>query len=434
MSVRGLSGFTVRVRPRLPSLPEGLGDALWLFVLMRVGLGLFGLFVWAHVAIPGPCHFELARDGWRTIPPLADSGAEFPLVGIWQRWDACWYSKVATFGYESYENSVAFWPLMPILMRIVGRPLGADVALSGLIVAGVAYVAAATGLHRLVARDFSRPVARRTVLFVSIAPAAFFLFAPFTEALFLALSVWAIVAARERIWWLAAVAGLLASLARIQGVFLVLPIAWEAWRAWREGGMPSGGRASPSGGRASPSAGSVSPSAGSVSPSGGRPLPPATSVAATVAPLAGWLGFVGWSKLVLGRTPLDAQDVWGGREFHPPWEVVDASWRWILDHHDPVQAVNLALLILFALLLLVGLPRLPASYSLYAIPQLILIGTRIQPTPLTSTARYLEVLFPAFVVAALVARGWRRQGTWIVASLLLLGALLWLFVTGDFVA
>lgn len=416
MSVSASSGSTVRARLRLPSppsLPEGLGDALWLFVLLRVGLGLFAVFVWAHVTIPGPCHFELARDGWRTIPPLADSGAEFPFVGIWQRWDACWYSKVATFGYEPYEDSVAFWPLMPALMRIVSWPLGGDVALSGLVVAGIAYVAAATGLYRLVARDFSRPVARRTVLFISIAPAAFFLFAPFTEALFLALSVWTIVAARERAWWLAAAAALLASLTRIQGVFLVLPIAWEAWRAWREGGMPSGGR---------------------VSPSGGRPWPLAGSVAATVAPLAGWLGFVGWSELTLGRTPLDAQDVWGGRQFHPPWEVVDASWRWIVDHQDPVQAVNLALLILFAVLLLVGLRRLPASYSLYAIPQLILIGTRIQPTPLTSTTRYLEVLFPAFVVAALAARGWRAQGTWIAASLLLLAALLWLFVTGDFVA
>ena len=80
---------------------------------MRVGLGLLALFVWAHVAIPGPCHFELAQNGWLTIPPRADSGFEFPLVGVWQRWDACWYSKVATFGYELGEDSVNFWPVLP---------------------------------------------------------------------------------------------------------------------------------------------------------------------------------------------------------------------------------------------------------------------------------------------------------------------------------
>lgn len=392
-------------RFQLPSLPEGLGEALWLFVTMRVGLGLFALFVWAQAAIPGPCHFELALNGWTTTPPLADSGFEFPLVGVWQRWDACWYSKVATFGYELGEDSANFWPVLPTLMRLVAWPLGGNVALSGLIVAGVAYVVAVTGLYRLVARDFDAAVAQRTVLFITIAPAALFLFAPFTEAPFLAFSVWAILAARQRMWVLAAVAGVLAGLTRIQGVFLVLPIAWEAWVAWRERRAATG-----------------------------QPTLEESSILAAAAPLAAFGSFLLATAVLLGRTPLDTQDVWGGKSFHPPWAVFEASLSWILEHRDALQALNLSLLILFIVLVAAGVRRLPISYSLFAIPQVVLIAIRIQPTPLTSTARLLEVVFPAFVVIALATDGRRRAVTWTILSVLALAALTWLFVTGDWVA
>jgi hypothetical protein len=390
---------------RMPVLPDGLGEALWLFVMLRVGLGLFALFVWAHVNIPTSCHFELARDNWSTIPPLANQGLEFPLVGVWQRWDACWYSKIATYGYETGQDSTAFWPLLPALMRLVALPFGGDVALSGLVVAGVSYVAAIVGLLRLVTRDIGREVAERTVLFMSIAPAAFFLFAPFTEAPFLALTVWAILAARERSWVLAAVACLLAGLTRTQGVFLALPIAWEAWCAWRERRAP-----------------------------GRRVFPEPASVAALMAPVVGFGAFVLATARLLGRTPMDAQDVWGGKNFHAPWEVVTTTLNWIIDRHDSLEAFNLAMLLLFIVLVVVGIRRLPASYSLFAIPQVALIAVRLQPTPLTSTTRYLEVIFPAFIVIAMAMGGRRRAATWVIGSTLALGALTWLFVVGDWVA
>ncbi len=387
------------------NLPEGLAEALWLLVLMRVGLGLFALFVWAHQSIPGPCHFELALDGWTTVPPIANSGPEFPLVGVWQRWDACWYSKVATFGYELGQDSANFWPLLPALMRIVAWPFGGDVALSGLIVVGGSYVAAITGLHRLVARDLSPEVAQRTVLFITIAPAALFLFAPFTEAPFLASTVWAILAARERRWGLAVAAGLLASLTRIQGVFLMLPVAWEAWVAWRERHAETG-----------------------------RWMPAFGSIGAVGAPAVGFGSFLAATAITVGQTPLDTQDVWGGKNFHPPWEVFDASLRWTIDHHDPLQALNLGMLLLFIVLVIAGIRRLPVSYSLLAIPQVALIAVRIQPTPLTSTTRLLEVVFPAFVVVALATAGRRRAVSWALLSTLAMALLTWLYITGDWVA
>ena len=77
---------------------------------------------------------------------------------------------------------------------------------------------------------------------------------------------------------------------------------------------------------------------------------------------------------------------------------------------------------------------MPVTYSLYAWPPLLLVATRIQPTPLTSTMRYVLVLFPVFIVAVLLTeRPWLRQA-WLIVSTLLLGALTTIFLQGDFVA
>jgi hypothetical protein len=389
---------------------RGLADTLALFVSLRVVLGLVVLYVWWAGMTPGPCHFELARNGWATIPPLADQGPAFPLVGVWQRWDACWYTKIATFGYEANENSVNFWPLFPLLTALVSLVLGAGaVALSGLVVAGIAFVAGIEGLRRLVGRDFGPEVANRTILAISFFPTAFFFFAPFTESLFLALSVWAIVGARERRWLLALVAAFLASLTRIQGLFLMLPLAWEAGMAWRESGLSAGRRLGPIDRRL------------------------VLSGVAAAAPLAGFGAFLAFSLAVAGKTPLDTQDAWGGRNFHWPWDVAVASWNWAVEQHDPLQFINLATLIGFGLAILFGLRRLPVAYSLVAIPQVALLATRLQPTPLTSTARYLLVVFPVFVLLAGVEDR-RLQLAWFAGSIMFLTILLLAFETGQFVA
>jgi hypothetical protein len=393
-------------------LPAGFEDAIALFLTMRVALGLVVIYLWWRGGVPGPCHFELARNGWLTVPPLADEGVGLPLVGVWQRWDACWYGKIATFWYEPQELSVNFWPLFPLLTGFISPLVGGGVALAGLVVSAIAYVAAMVGLYRLVARDVDPVTARRTIVVLSIFPSAFFLFAPFTEALFLALAVWTMVAARERRWVLAGAVGLLAALTRIQGVFLIFPVGWEvavaagltAWRPWRSLALPA-------------------IDWGVI----GRGL------IAVGGPAIGFWSFIGYTAATVGQTPLDTQDAWGGKEFFPPWEVVDAAWTWAIERSDPLQAFNLILLIGFGVLLVIAARRLPISYTLYALPQFVLLATRIQPTPLTSTNRYLLVVFPVFVVLALIP--WARvRLAWGITSILFLALLLTEFQRGTFVA
>ena len=389
-------------RPQLSTL---IVEAVGLFLALRIGLSLLGAFM-ATTDVPSPCHFEEALAGWRTMPELLRDGPAFPLAGIWERWDACWYMKIATYGYEPGERSVAFFPLFPAAVRLVGTVTFLPYPVAGLIVSGVAYVVAIVGILRLVTETHGWTISRRTALLLSIFPAAFFLFAPFTEALFLAAVVWTLLMAHERRWLLAAACGTLAALTRAQGLFIAVPLAWEAFLAVRATGLRPPGAIR-----------------GVVS-----------SAAAILAPVATFVAYGLVARSLTGETPYDAQSLWGGTDFHPPWAVAAASWGWIVERGDGLQALNLIALLGAAALLAVGARRIPVTYSLYAWPPLLLIATRIQPTPLTSTLRYVLVLFPVFVVAALLTEHPRARRAWIVLSLLFMGALATLFLEGDFVA
>lgn len=365
---------------------------------MRIALSLFGLYVASERVIPHPCHFEEARNGWAVMPLQYKDGLAFKLFGIWERWDACWYARIATFGYTP-DGSTAFFPLFPALERFVALG-GPHVAVAGMLLNVVVAAIALWGLHRIVERDLGTAVARRTMLLLTIFPAAVFLLAPFSEAVFLALAVWAIERARRGAWVTVAVLATLAGLSRPVGGFLVLPLGWLAWQQLRLG------------------------------PRTADRVWAAVGVAA--GPVSALL-YVTYTIRVVGRSMLDASADWTGSAFHPPWDVVGATLEWIRRTGDPLQAFQLALLVVLAGLFVVGTRRLPLELSLYAAPQVFLVWSRILPTPLTSTTRYMLVIFPAFIALALLLEDRRARWSYVILSLLLLGALANELVIGNFI-
>lgn len=367
---------------------------------MRIALWVVGAYIASERTIPHPCHFEEARAGWSELPYQYKDGLGFKLLGVWERWDACWYAKIATYGYRP-EGDGGFFPFVPMLMRVVGTTIGGSYVLAGMIVSAVALVLALWGLYRLVAPAMGDRVARRAMAYVTIFPGALFLLAPFTEAVFLGLAVWTLEAARRGSWLGAAALSVCAGLTRPVGILIAIPVAWLAFRAWR---------------------------------ARGGSLPRAEALAAIGAPAAAFASFAIVARAVTGESPLDQARRMGSVSFHPPWEVAQASLRWTIEKSDPLQAVNLGLLVLFAALLVVGVRRLPLDLTLYAAPLLAVLATRINPIPLSGTARYLSVVFPALVVLAILTERPRLHWAWVVVSLLLLGLLAHTFARGDFVA
>lgn len=380
-------------RRRWAGLPDGFGDALWLVLALRVAFSLFAYLAAGWLQLAGPC-----AGGFESTPDLHTFGRDFRLFGVWQRYDACWYEDIAAVGYQPGDQGVAFFPLFPLLVSATGPLVGGNLTLAGLVVSGAAAFAAFAGAYRLVRCDFDEGIARRAVLYLAIFPTAFFFFAPFTEALFLALAVWVLYAARRGAWGWAALLAILIGFTRTQGSLLALPLAWEVVRGWR---------------------------------AGSRRLAP-TLVPAL--PLASLLVYVLYGKFVLGLTNFQAQGTWG-RTFRPPWSVVATSWRHIHERNDPIEALNLALFLFCCGLLVVGLRHLPVLYILYAAPQLLVIGTsQARFSPLMSTSRYVLVIFPIFVLLALLGEGRRLHYSWLIGSVLLLALLLLRFLQGPFVA
>jgi hypothetical protein len=157
---------------------------------------------------------------------------------------------------------------------------------------------------------------------------------------------------------------------------------------------------------------------------------------AIVAPLAGFGLFAWYTTVVVGDASFAAQDAWGGRDFHWPWETVSAAIAWVADGRQAagIELLNVATFLLFAAIVIAAARWLPLSYTLYAIASLLIIIVRLQPTPMTSTTRMLLVIFPVFAALGIVGRHRRFDIAWTLVSTLFLGLVAVTFLRGDFVA
>jgi len=167
--------------------------------------------------------------GVKSYPMLWDKYAPTPnrWFALWDQWDFGYYQKIAEFGYEAKDGSLAFYPLFPWLLRLVAYISGSYLA-AGLIVSGIASVAAAVLLRRLVQLDYDSGVALRSVWFFLIFPTGYFLHVGYSESLFLALAFGFVLAARVDRWRLAGLLGAFCWLTRATGAVLVPTLGVEA--------------------------------------------------------------------------------------------------------------------------------------------------------------------------------------------------------------
>lgn len=189
--------------------------------------------------------------------------AAFNFFELWVASDAQWYLAIAEDGYptrERFKNQgrsrgpkliantderlkYAFFPLWPVTIR-VARWVIRDWYAAAYVAANLLSLAALMLLFRLLAQKMSRQAAFWSVVLLAASPFAMFLHVPFTESLFLLLSVLTFQACAARRWWLAAVWVGLALVTRPNGLALTivppLALAGDIWRdrarPWRRVG------------------------------------------------------------------------------------------------------------------------------------------------------------------------------------------------------
>ena len=171
------------------------------------------------------------------------------LWGLLNKWDAKHYVEIARGGYFGadistdgpvHETTMAFFPGFPFLVRGLSSIFGTDEAGTAIALNVLFSIALAAGVMALAARmGMGKWAQVLSAVMVTCAPMSIVFSMPYTEALFGALAIWAVVALVEERWWAAAALIFVAGLVRLTAVdlvavfaFMVLLRARKNWRAW----------------------------------------------------------------------------------------------------------------------------------------------------------------------------------------------------------
>ena len=123
-------------------------------------------------------------------------------VAPWYRWDAILFGRILTHGYTPWDGTTSFNPLFPLLSWPLYK-LGLDPTMSLLVTSSLAALGLFWVFYRLATLDHTPATAWTALLFLVTFPAAFILFAPYSESLFLLWTVLALYTMRRGRWgWL----------------------------------------------------------------------------------------------------------------------------------------------------------------------------------------------------------------------------------------
>ncbi len=137
--------------------------------------------------------------------------------------DGVHYVGIAETGY-SRQFTQAFFPLYPLLLKIVTPIFWGNFVLAGVVLSSIFTLLSIWMLCKLFPKNINW-----TVLFFLSYPMSFFLGAIYNEALFLFLVLSCFYFAGQKKWWLVGILGGLASATRLVGVFLLPALIYEIW-------------------------------------------------------------------------------------------------------------------------------------------------------------------------------------------------------------
>jgi hypothetical protein len=434
---RGNVGATAAGRENVGGPAPGRGNvwhAVWTSRLVVICAGLIGT-----IQIGASSGATSTYDPTNLTAPfgyLANA-----VVSPLARWDSVWYLTIARHGYAHIRERMAFYPLYPLLMHVLGWVVRSDLV-AGALISLVAFAIALTLIQRLVALDFGEEVAATTVLLIAFCPVSFFLSAVYTEPLFLALSVGCIYAARRERWALCGALGLLAATSRNGGIALIIPTGIIYLYGRREAPLTRWGRAR----------------AGGV-----RLLLPRYRLSPDILWLVlipvGLCGYLAYLGIRYGDTlaPFRVETIWYRHTTFPwttAWDGAKQAWDGLRQlSQGPVapfrvpayaqDVISAALqdvyLFLFLLLGVIGLVfvlwQLGAAYGLYTLGLLVLaLADPVSLQPLASLPRYELVMFPLFILGARWLTRARLAAYAIPALAVLLGLFTVEFATWRWVA
>lgn len=170
---------------------------------------------------------------------LKNLGLIVQLIKSFEYGDVISYISIAQNGYEASAFSTdrqanwAFYPLYPIALKLASFFIS-NLLVSGIILSNVFFILSVVYLYKLITLDHSKKTAILTSTLMVIFPASYFCSRPGPESLFLLLVITSLYYARKSQWLLSGILGSLAVLARLQGIFLFLPLLYLYYKQYKQ--------------------------------------------------------------------------------------------------------------------------------------------------------------------------------------------------------
>ncbi len=149
-------------------------------------------------------------------------------VSALANFDGLHYIFIARDGYAQYEQ--AFFPLYPLLIKFLTPLFFNNQLLTGLIISNVSFFLGLILFYKylkLISSDSIRFNPILSILFLLAFPTSFFFGAVYTEGLFFLLLISTLYFLKKERYLLVAISAFLASLTRLVGVFLIIPILFH---------------------------------------------------------------------------------------------------------------------------------------------------------------------------------------------------------------
>jgi hypothetical protein len=336
----------------------------------------------------------------------------------WWIWDAGWYVLISQNGY-TLPNEAGFFPLYPLLIHLITSISSQfEPLLVGMIINNIGTLFAFIAIALLVHNDEGdEQSARFTLRALAAYPFAIYLFAPYSEGLFLGLAAWTLLAIRRGWWMVAIITAILSGLARPFGIILIFPMLWEFGRqhqwwsyikelwihrgSWQEYLFPT---TMPSGWWRSVSLGIL------------------VTLSAPIG--IGIYAFYCWNIFNDPLFFLHAQQHFNEHSQGGIWEgIMTAIDQWIQmpawSYPHMRQLVDIVPLAVCFVVSLVMIKRIPFAYSLYSLGAVAVCLatpslTAIFPDVYVSAGRYMLVTIPFFMI---VGR-WTRNHLWLETILI----------------
>lgn len=310
-----------------------------------------------------------------------------PILRPLFRWDTGWYMSIANQGYSyngnpGQQQNVGFFPLYPLTCRLCNVATGMAIPVCAVLLSNIAFLAGLAALFALITWEVGPDVARSATLLLAFFPASFFFSTMYTESFFLLFSVLAFAAFRKKKLIEGGVWAGLATATRVSGILLFIPLLYESLPYIRERRMRW------------------------------------HVIAACILAGSGLGGFMLYLWISFGD-PLAYFHIvrgaphWRGG-FALPFRQMGQAFGELLRGQISPAPFDVTFALMFIALACTFPSSLPQSYSLYTIVgvALPLFGERST----LGLTRYINVLFPGFIVLAILGRR-KRWITWVHLSL-----------------